>query len=1266
MIALFFHIDTICHTNQKMSTTNVPAAGTGDAPLRLAAVVWANELPVLEAVSPEAGVELSGWCTYHLADPATRDACLAVCREADLLIVHPSSDAWWDDFTVTLPADLPIVALGTDPGQWVIATEPVSVLVQANAYARFGGANNYRELLRFLGAAVLGRAWDPAPPVPVAWEGCYHPDADGAFASTDAYLDWRPRRHDRALGLLFYRTYWVSRDLAVVDALVRALEAEFDVVPVFSTGTGDNSTGALAGDRVIEDFLAGRVDGIVNLQAVTVGEGPDDAVDLLRSLGVPVFHPLTLYYRTEEEWAASLDGMSPAEIGWGVVMPEFQGMIEMLPVGALDSDGRHAPIGERLVRFVARVRRWLDLRAIPESVRRVAFVLNNGPCAGVEATIGSAAHLDALSSVALILDDLAEAGYAVEPPGSGEALIREITGRRAHAEFRWTTVDEIVASGGALGQVDPATYAAWFEARLPPAARRRMVEAWGAPPGEARDGVPPPMMYDGQIVVTGLSLGNAVVVTQPKRGCAGPRCDGTACRILHDPALPPSHQYLATYWYLEHVFRADIIVHVGTHGSLEFLPGKGVALSAEDFTDAAIGTMPFLYIYNSDNPAEGTVAKRRACGVLVDHLQTALMEGGLYGDLALLNERLGDYIRLRAAEPARAHALEHIVLGLLESTGIGPEVRAHARGDGDPGLDALIPEIQARLARVAASWVPDGMHVFGTIPEGEREASFVTAVLRYDGRLRALLLRMMGMEMTVSDAETALVATLDRLGNAFVRAVLDGIPPAAAARSALGDRLVDPDPPEIAEVVGEIREIVRRLEASDEVGALLAGFDGAYIEPGPSGLVTRGRLEVLPSGRNFYSVDPRNVPSEAAWRIGRRLADLLLERHREDHGDLPENVAVYWQASDIMWSDGEQFAQLLYLLGVEPVWKDGRVSRLAVVPLARLGRPRIDITVRASGILRDSFGSCIALLDDAVRMVAALDEPDEWNFVRRHAKGDAAPARLFASQPGTYGMGVNLAVYASAWNETADLADLFVAWNGYAYGRERNGEAAHGALVDQLRTVAATFNRTSSDEYDLLGCCCYFGAHGGITAAARTYGGHDVTAYYGDTRDADRIEIRGLDEEIARVARARLLNPRWIAGQEAHGYAGAAEIAKRVGRVYGWEATTGEVGDALFDGIARTFLLDEEQREFFRAANPWALEEVGRRLLEAESRGLWSPDPELLEDLRDAYLEVEGWLEGRLEGGERQGSEIAAAPADLLATWREVATRHGRSPGVPR
>jgi cobaltochelatase CobN len=473
-------------------------------------------------------------------------------------------------------------------------------------------------------------------------------------------------------------------------------------------------------------------------------------------------------------------------------------------------------------------------------------------------------------------------------------------------------------------------------------------------------------------------------------------------------------------------------------------------------------------------------------------------------------------------------------------------------------------------------------------------------------------------------------------------------------------------------IEGKILNLDTRIDASKEIDALLSGFEAKYIPAGPSGLITRGRDDILPTGRNFYSLDPHRVPTKAAWKVGMSLADAVIEKHEKEEGRTPENVAIFWMCSDIMWADGEGMAQIMYLLGAKPVWlSNGRLKGFEIIPLEDLGRPRIDVTIRVSGITRDNFPNCIEVVDEAIQAVAALDEPDEMNFVRKHtlariAESGNDPAsektwrdatfRLFASKPGTYQAGTNLAVYASAWKDEKDLSDIFVYWNGYAYGKGVFGEEKHSQLAGSLKTVDVTYNKVVSDEYDLFGCCCYFGTHGGMTAAARTISGKKVKTYYGDTREPEHVEVRDMADEVRRVVRTKLLNPKWIEGMKRHGYKGAGDISKRVGRVYGWEATTREVDDWIFDDITRTFVLNEENRKFFEENNPWALEEIGRRLLEAESRGLWDADPQVLEGLKDQYLEIEGWIEEKMGDieGDFQGGSVDILTSEDVENWGEM------------
>jgi len=487
----------------------------------------------------------------------------------------------------------------------------------------------------------------------------------------------------------------------------------------------------------------------------------------------------------------------------------------------------------------------------------------------------------------------------------------------------------------------------------------------------------------------------------------------------------------------------------------------------------------------------------------------------------------------------------------------------------------------------------------------------------------------------------------------------------AVAERVLGKYLVNTDKvSELALWQEKTLDIDNKMTASREMESLLHGFKGGYISAGPSGLISRGRVDIMPTGRNFYSADPERIPTQAAWRVGKKLAAALLDRNQQDTGKLPENCAMILNAGDSMWTDGEQVAQILTLIGVEPNWlPGGKVKGFKIIPLSELQRPRIDVTLKISGILRDCFPGITEMLDQAIRAVAALDEPPEQNYVRKHTlenleanqnDWEMATARIFGSRPGTYGSGVSLAVYASAWKTEKDLADIYLHWSGYAYGKDRGGQEAQPQFENQLKTVDVTYNKVATDEYDLFGCCCHFSNYGGLTAAAQMLSGKKVQTYYGDTRDPERAQVTSLAEEINRVVRIKILNPHWIDGMKRHGYKGAGDMAKRIGRIYGWEATTGAVGDWVFDDIARTYVLDTEMHEWFEEQSPWALEEINRRLLEASQRGLWQADPEILEGIQETYMEIEGWMEERMGDvdGEFQGGSIDILTMEDVPAWK--------------
>ncbi|MBN1165926.1 MAG: cobaltochelatase subunit CobN [Methanospirillaceae archaeon] len=1246
----------------------------------IAAIMWNSYIPLFVQAAKKHNITLYIHATRELEEkPEIISTALAEMKAADIIFLYRTGSLFWDeieDQIRTLGQKKPIVSVGYESSYWLLSNVASGVVMKAYTYIMLNGARNCENLLLYLCNELLHLPYDPLPPEQIPWEGIYHPGAATYFTTISDYLSWYSRKEQPWVGILLSRTAWITGNHAIEDRIIRDLEEEgLNVIPVFSYAVRDLDLGTRGMAQIIRDIFlskeAPRLRALIKLTSFFIGseksgESGSDTIlntgrSIVKELGVPVFQPIISYYRNLSDWEAGIDLTD--DIGWSVSMPEFEGVIEPILVGAQEGYGEESgsrrPIPERCKKLASRVANWVRLAEKPVSERKVAFVLLSSPCAGVEATIGSAAHLDALASMAHILSAMHDAGYSVTVPESGEEIIREFLDKKAISEFRWTTAADIVRLGGCIDRIGPDEYNAYF-ATLPKRTQREVTEVWGESPGTA-------MVHEGTILITGLMYGNALLCIQPKRGCAGARCDGEVCKILHDPLVPPTHQYLATYHYLQSSFGADILVHVGTHGNLEFLPGKGVGLSSHCYPDITIGSIPHLYIYNADNPPEGTIAKRRSYACLIDHLQTVMTAGELYDELLDLDQLIHEY-ETAQYDRARAHALQHEIIAAVHAAHLENEVAISH----DTPIEDVIPHLHETLTRIRQTRIPAGMHIFGTLPEGERRTAFIYAILAYEsgeGSLRDYIATQMGLSLPdlldhrdgfhqkYQRSHGALLADIEEKALAMVQDILD-----RADTGTTNDPLYHPPDPVFDHLAERIGDLSGRLTESDEIRSLLHGFGGHYITPGPSGLITRGRDDVLPTGRNFYSLDPHRLPTHAAYTVGQQLAHALLAKYVGDHGSLPESVGFYWMANDVMWTDGEGLAQMFALVGVQPVWhSNGRVKGIEVIPLETLGRPRIDVLAKSSGIIRDNFSNLFDLLDNAIQTVASLDEPDALNFVRKHVQESMreentfrdATIRIFSSRPGTYSAGVNLAVFASAWKEEEDLADIFLAYNGFGYGQNLAGSEVHSLFADRLSEVDVTFNKMPSDEYDLFGCCCYFSNQGGMTAAARRLTGKEIKAYFGDTREADHAEVRDLADEIRRVVRGKILNPKWIDGLKEHGYAGAADISKRIGRVYGWEATTREVDDWIFDEIAETFVNNPEMKEFFEEKNPYALEEISRRLLEAHTRGLWQADPDVLQRLQESYLEVESWMEDQDHEGEFQGGTIDLVGYQDIEQWDE-------------
>ena len=801
--------------------------------MKIVSIMWQSYMNMLLRASRNVGdsIELKVYSTKRLEEePEKIEAALKEAETADAILLYRSTESVWEMMEKRLQElgrKVPIVCVGHDPSLWMLSTVRPEIVAKVYSYIVINGEENFTSMLRYMAREIGGMDIKVEEPKPVPWEGLYHPDAPGIFGSIKEYLNWHNPHNPKpasTVGILFSRHYWVNDNLEVEDTLIRELEAlGLNVIPAFSYSVRDDKlgcrgSGAVVCEYFLKDDGVPRIDAFVKLQTFFLSSSRDkefddkgvasDGVETLKRLGVPVFSPITSYYKTIEQWRDEPQGVG-TDIGWSIAMPEFEGVIEPMIIGAAGKDGDlqyRMPIEERCRKVARRVANWIRLRQKSVEERKVAFILHNNPCASVEATVGSGAHLDTLETVARILHRMKEAGYNVNPPKDGKELIETIMERKAISEFRWTTVEEIVDKGGALVFVEKEKYLEWFN-ELPEKTRERMAGAWGNPPGEAKDGVPAAMVYEGKIVVTGVQYGNAVVCVQPKRGCAGARCDGQVCKILHDPDIPPPHQYVATYKWLSREFGVDVIVHVGTHGNLEFLPGKGTALSSGCFPDIGIDTMPHLYIYNADNPPEGTIAKRRSCATLVDHMQTVMTQGGLFEELEELDRLLGEYEQVKGPDPARTHALEHLIMESIKKTNIDKEIKVYITGketekpvktvlcdvsDEDIhslSFDEIVREAHGVLSRTRNTQIQDGMHIFGELPEGERRAGFIYSILRYDAgeavSLRREIAKIMGLELRelLSDPSKVhperkrsygeLLEEIDLMGKGLIREVLN-------------------------------------------------------------------------------------------------------------------------------------------------------------------------------------------------------------------------------------------------------------------------------------------------------------------------------------------------------------------------------------------------------------------------------------------------------------------------------------------------------------
>ncbi|MGA5703627.1 cobaltochelatase subunit CobN [Peterkaempfera bronchialis] len=1206
---------------------------------------------------------------YRIGNPTRVDAAEelpSLLDGADVAVVRllGGKRAWEDGLAVIAASGVPTVLLGgeavPDAELMALSSLPAGVVAESLAYLVEGGPENLAELTRFLSDTVLLTGEGFAPPQPMPQFGVH---------------GGREQREGRpTVGVLFYRAHELSGNTAFVDVLCDAVEAKGgNALPVYCGSLRGADAGLyelLAScDAVVATVLAAG--GTVAAEASAGGEDETWDVGALAELDVPVIQGLCLT-GSRAAWLESDAALSPMDAAMQVAIPEFDGRIVSVPFSFKETGADDVPVyvadPERAARVAGIAVRYAALKHKANADKRVCLMFTAYPTK--HSRVGNAVGLDTPASAVRLLDALRAAGYAVDGyPDDGDELIHRLIAAGGH-DVEWLTEDQLRA---APARVPLADYRRWFEA-LEPGLRESMREHWGEPPGG--------LYVDGdEIVLASLRFGSVVIMIQPPRGFGE-----NPIAIYHDPDLPPSHHYMAAYRWLEATqseggFGADAIVHLGKHGTMEWLPGKGLGLSAECAPDAVLGDLPLIYPFIVNDPGEGTQAKRRGHATVVDHLVPPMARADTYGDLAKLEQLLDEYALVSDLDPVKAPAVRAQIWTLVKAAELHHDLHVDEQPD-DDAFDSFVMHIDGYLCEIKDVQIRDGLHILGGGPVGEARVNLVLAVLRssqvWGGKadalpgLRASLAAEFGLVekelLAEPGAAVKVPAELTALVDGPARTASDAVDLLEQLCRRLAESMeqrgwaVDAAAGLVAEVLGrgvsgrgvsgrEVADAVRVLEfaaaevvprlarTTDEITHVLRALRGGYVPAGPSGSPTRGLVNVLPTGRNFYSVDPKAIPSRLAWEVGQALADSLVARYLQDTGEHPRSVGLTVWGTSCMRTQGDDIAEILALLGCRPVWDDAsrRVTGFEVIPLAELNRPRIDVTVRISGFFRDAFPHVVALVDDAVRAVAELDEPADRNYVRAHADQDTAEhgdrrratARIFGSKPGAYGAGLLPLIDARNWRSDADLAEVYAVWGGYAYGRGLEGRAARGDMEQAFRRISVAAKNVDTREHDLVDADDYFQYHGGMVAMVRHLTGTSPEAYVGDSALPDQVRTRTLGEETHRVFRARVVNPRWMAAMRRHGYKGAFEMAATVDYLFGYDATAGVVDDWMYEKLAAEYVFDPTNQDFMKKSNPWALRGITERLLEAADRQLWAePDQQTLDRLRETYLELEGDLEG--------------------------------------
>lgn len=1130
------------------------------------------------------------------------------------------------------------------------------------AYLACGGLENYQQLCLWLAYTYAGEQCSFAKPVQAPWHGIYVQGQPGKTMKLAEYWSKHCCQEKPTIGLIFSREEWLWQHTGCEDAVIKALHGYgCNVIPVFTTTMADQEKGITGLAEGLQEFyLDGKPYIDVLLNPFVFGLTVTGFLKLaeLQKLGVPILQLVNIY-EDFAWWEKDLVGLSANEVAYAVAMPEFDGALHSVPVSTNEraADGTHyrKPLADRIDLLARKALKWARLKRKPNHEKKIAIVFHNYP--PTNANIGSAASLDSISSVRFLLRALQEAGYKIDHlPKDSKEFIGEVTAHVTN-DRRYISEQLLEHADGKLGR---AQYQKFFE-KLPGKNRNQMRHDWEEPPGTV-------FRYKDDVIVPGFLNGNIFITVQPPRGFGE-----DPGKIYHSPDCAPTHQYLGFYHWIRDVWGADAMMHIGTHGNLEWLPGKGNAMSASCYPDICTGDMPNIYPYWITCVGEGIQAKRRSAACLISYLTAPMSIAGSYEEMAELENLLEEYCHFKkdAEASVKIGAVQDLIRAKAKECNLDEDVPEAEAVD----FDDYVGKLHVFVTDIKNMQISTGLHVLGEPPTGEDLQEFMLALTKLDnGKIPSLTKTLAALHgydyyqllehsgQMLPDGSLTFGMLLEQIRAECID-VMQVLQPGGFKEQDL-EKLWNL--PWTQKLQGQLREqfiqVIRyicqhiapsllqtTLERENSLQALADG----YVDPSPSGAPTSGGADLLPTGRNFYSIDPRSLPTEAAWAIGKQMADDVIKQFIAEEGHYPESVGIILWATSNMRNHGQCIAEFLYLMGMRPVWQKGthRVVALKIIPLCELKRPRVDVTGRISGLFRDSLPASVTWMDDAVQQVAKLDEDVEMNYVRKHVLEEAgelqkdgltateawrqASFRIFGDPPGAHGAGTGAVLEAKNWETIDDIAAVYTRWGAHAYGSGASGDYLPERFKKRMTQIDVTIQNVDHRESSMLAGDDYNNYRGGMVAAVRAYKGSMPKNYVSDSSDRSKVQLRSLDTELKRWFRGEAMNPKYIEGMKKHGYAGAGELSTYVAVSYQWDATIAVMEDWMYEKYAEKYALDEKMQRWLQEVNPWALQRITEVLLEAEQRGLWQARAETKAALQELFLQLEGELEGRSDAGQK-------------------------------